>query len=103
MGEVQHGSVVKETPDMARELRFTRNKHTTPAYTWAHMSWVRASSSSEHETVVVRHARTAVEESSNKSDSVDNWADIKRLAGKAAADKIARCYANTVDTSQLTF
>ena len=32
--EVQHASVEgKKTPGTARELRFTCNKHTTPAYT----------------------------------------------------------------------
>ena len=66
-------------------MRFTSNKHATPAYTWADMSWVRASPSSEHEAVVARHTSTAVEETSKKLDSPNIRANIKRWAREAAA------------------
>ena len=60
------------------------------------MSWVRASSLSEHEAVVTRHASTPVEETSKKSDSLDT----KQWVGKATADKIARHDANMIDTNK---
>ena len=41
---------------------------------------MRASSSSEHEAVVTRHASRAVKETSKKSDSPDTRADIWRWA-----------------------
>ena len=72
-------------------MKFTRNKHTTPTYTWADMSWVKASSSSENEAVVARHAST---------DSPDTRANIRRRAGDATADKIAGGDPNAADTNQ---
>jgi hypothetical protein len=78
-------SVGKKTPGTAGGLRFTRNKHATPAYTSADTSWVRASSSPEHEAEVARHTSTAVEETSKKLDSPNIRANIKRWAREAAA------------------
>ena len=81
-------------------MKFTRNKHTTPTYTWADMSWVKASSSSENEAVVARHTSTAAEETSKKSDSPDTRADIRRRARESTADKTAGRDANAADRNQ---